>query len=313
MPTYGDVLRKRYKGYVREKAARDRGEDPQTILKSGLRDFDRRAGIDRGVLTVVGAATGEGKSIFAKHLQEHTAQRGMKALLLSFEDPPDRTADRTFSTLTNINNAKLVQGVDGDDLVKLKDALSEALEWADNIEYHYGLQTPEDALEVIVDSDAALVQVDYAQAFPDGDKGLERTISDFAWLLNEDAQKKNRATLIYSQLKGEVEKRGVERAEASRRFGKDGKSEKSDIEGFRPFGAGDLAWSQALGQRAKGLGFLFRPNRYRKRYGENVKDDRMELIWPKKNFGAEGRVVVGFDGKTARLFDLAEKDSNGKD
>ena len=39
---------------------------------------------------------------------------------------------------------------------------------------------------------------------------------------------------------------------------------------------------------------------------KNAKDDKMELIWPKKSYGAEGSVVVGFDGRTARLFDLKD-------
>lgn len=304
MPTYGDVLRKTAKEYVKEKAARDRGEDPRNIIPTGLRDFDKKASLDRQILTVIGAPTGEGKSMFKQHVQEHAAKSGYKCLDLSFEDPPRKSADRTFATLTGINSAKFGKGIDADEIARVKIALAEA-EWAENIEYHYGLQTPEAALEIIVESDADLVQVDYAQAFPEGEKGLERTIAEFAWSMQEDAQKRNRCTIIYSQLKGEVEQRGVRVAEASKRAGKG-----VDISGFRPFGVSDLAWSQALGQRAKGLGFLFRPNRYKQRFGETVKDDRMELLFPKKNFGAEGRVTVGVDLKTARLFDLAEKDKD---
>lgn len=307
---YSEVLRGRYSSLVDEKAMRDRGEDPRTQIKTGLRDFDKRAGVDRSILTVVGAPTGEGKSIFKKHIQEHAAQCGLKALDLSFEDPPDRTADRTYSTLTGINNARLGAGeYDAKELVKVGMALDEALDWADNIDFHYGLRTPEECLEIIRDSDADLVQVDYAQAFPEGAKGLERTIADFAWQLNVDAQERRRAIVIYSQLSSEVEKRGIRMYEANLRRRQAGESNEAYIDGFRPFGTSDLAWSTALGQRAKGLGFLFRPGRYRRRYKENANDDRMELIWPKKNFGSEGTVVVGFDGKTARLYDLPEKEA----
>ena len=306
---YTDVLRERYARLVEEKGMRDRGEDPRTILKTGLRDFDRVAGIERSILTVIGAPTGEGKSIFKKHLQEFTAQAGLTALDLSFEDPPDRSADRTFSTLTRINNAKLGAGeYDAKELAQVGMALDDAEGWADNIEYHYGLKSVEECMEIIRASDADLVQLDYAQAFPDGAKGLERVISQLAWDLNVDAQEKRRSIIVYSQLKPDVEARGVSRAESSRRYSKsdDGDKKEPDIEGFRPFGVGDLAWSSALGQRAKGLGFLFRPGRYKKRYGMAAKDDRMELIWPKKNFGSEGTVIVGFDGRTASLFDLPE-------
>jgi replicative DNA helicase len=302
---YSRVLRERLKSLRAEKAAKDSGEDPRTLIRTGLRDFDKRAGIERSILTVIGAPTGEGKSIFKKHLQENAAQEGLTCLDLSFEDPPARSADRTFSTLTSINNAKLgATEFTDDELQQVEDALDEAEEWADRIEYHYGLKTTDECLEIIRDSDADLIQVDYAQAFPEGEKGLERTIAQFAWDLNVHAQETNSAVVIYSQLRAEVEQRGVRMAESAKRRG----DESAYIDGFRPFGVSDLAWSTALGQRAKGLGFLFRPGRYRRRLGDNAKDDRMELIWPKKNFGAEGSVVVGFDGRTARLFDLKDKE-----
>jgi hypothetical protein len=305
---YIDVLRERYGELINEKEMRDRGEDPRTVIKTGLTAFDSKAGIDRGTLTVVGAPTGEGKSIFKKHLQEHVAQCGMTALDLSFEDPPARSADRTFSTLTGINNAKLMAGCDARELTRVQMAVSDAEEWAGNIDYEYGLKRTERAWDLIKDSPADLVQIDYAQAFPESDsRTLERTIADFAWLVAEWAQTSRAAVILYSQLKPQVEMRGIERAESSRRYGKGETG--VDIEGFRPFGVSDLAWASALGTYAKGLGFLFRPGRYRRRYKENVRDDRMELIWPKKNFGSEGTVVVGFDGKTARLFDLPDKET----
>jgi hypothetical protein len=307
---YTEVLQARYTELVREKEMRDRGEDPRTVIYTGLSDFDEKSGIDRSILTVIGAPTGEGKSIFKKHVQEHAAMRGMRSLDLSFEDPPSASADRTFSTLTGINNAKLKKGADDGELTRVALALDEAAEWADNIQYEYGLKRVEQAWEIIQragDDGVDLVQIDYAQAFPAADdKTLERTIADFAWVVAEWAQDSKAAVIIYSQLKPEVERRGVDRAESSRRFSKE-KDTGVDIDGFRPFGVSDLAWAAALGTYAKGLGFLFRPGRYRRRYKENVKDDRMELIWPKKNFGSEGTVVVGFDGRTARLFDLPKE------
>lgn len=299
---YSEVLRARYQGLVSEKEMRDSGQDPGTSIKTGLKVFDKRAGIDRSILTVIGAPTGEGKSIFAKHIQEAAAKSGLKALLLSFEDPPERSADRTISTMCGINNAHLADGkFDEHDLARIGMYIEEA-EWADRIEYHYGLRSPEECLEIIHASDADLAQVDYAQAFPEGSKGMERTIADFAWALNKHAQETRKAVVVYSQLAGRVEERGLRMYESSRR-----RDETAvNIEGFRPFGVSDLSWSTALGQRAKGLGFLFRPGRYQRRYGLDVKDNRLELIWPKRNFGSEGRVLVGFDGTTASLYDLNE-------
>lgn len=305
MATYTATLRERLARLRIERAMRERGEDPRTFIQTGLRDFDEHAGIERSILTVIGAPSGEGKSIFKKHVQEHSAQRGLKCLDFSMEDPPGLTADRTFSTLTGIDSKRIGRGdITEADLHAIAMELVDA-EWADLIEYHYGLRTPEDVLEIAKASGADLIQVDYAQAFADGSKGLERTIADLAWKLNELAQETGAAVVVYSQLKPEVEMRGVARAENTRRYSKDGDG-RVDIEGFRPFGLSDIAWASSLGQRAKGIGYLFRPNRYRRRYGEDVPDNRMELIWPKKNFGTEGVVVVGFDGATARLHDLKE-------
>lgn len=283
-----------------------RGEDPRAVIPTGLHEFDKRAGIERRILTVIGAATGEGKSIFKLHIAMAAAQAGYRVLLLDFEDPGERTADRSLSTLTNIDNAKIL-GLEISD-VEMKQILTAAenvYEWGENIEFHQGLINTDEALSIIESSDADLKQIDYAQAFPESnDKTLERTISDFAWKVNKNAQESNSANLIYSQVKTAVEERGLRQYERAKGKDPDGPV---FVEGFRPFGPGDLAWASALGQRAKGLGYLFRPNRYRRRFGEQVKDNVMETVWPKKNFGKEGRIMVGFDGAHAKLFNLDKK------
>jgi hypothetical protein len=202
-----------------------------------------------------------------------------------------------------LDNAKIM-GLELSDIEmkQLVAAAKSAEEWGENIEYHQGLVTTKEALEVIQSSDADLKQVDYAQAFPEQEgTTMERTIANFAWELNKDAQDNHCANIIYSQLKSSVEERGLRMYERNKNRDPDGPV---SVEGFRPFGPGDLAWAAALGQRAKGLGYLFRPNRYRRRFGENVKDNIMELIWPKKNFGKEGSITVGFDGARAKLFNI---------
>lgn len=303
MPSYDEILRERLLTLRRNKRARDAGEPVEESLSTGLEAFDRFGGIDRGVLTVIGGATGVGKSVFRQYLQEHTAKAGLTCLDLSFEDPPQRTADRTYANLTGLNSAKIDRA---DDLMlqRLRTAYDSTKEWAHRIEYHHGLKTPEECLEIIAASKADLIQADYLQAFPEGERGLERVISDFAWQLGADAQRNKRAVVVYSQLRSEVDQRGMRILEAGRRRGV------VDISGFRPIGAVDLAWSSALGQRAKGLGFLFRPGRLRRQFGEADPDKVLELIWPKRNFGAEGVVVVGFDAKTAKLYNLSEGDKS---
>lgn len=303
---YSEVVKRRVKSIANERDAVARGEDPRTVIKTGLRDFDSKAAIERGILTVIGSDTGMGKSTFKKWIQEFHAQRGGSCLDLSFEDPPARTADRSLSTLTLINNAKIGSPSElSDKEMEQLYAAVKNIGWADRIDYHYGLKTPEQALELLDDSDADLRQLDYAQVFPEGDKGLERTIADVAWKANEIAQRDNCAIIIYSQIKSDVQRRGISVYEAAKRRG--GDRDEPDISGFRPFGNSDIAWAATLGQRAKMIGFLFRPGKIKRDLGHNAKDDRMELIFPKRNFGAEGTIVVGFDGKSSRLFNLEGK------
>jgi replicative DNA helicase len=309
MATYNDVVKKRIAEIKLHREMKARGEDPRVVIPTGLRDFDEIAGIERGILTAIGAATGEGKSIFKLHIAMHAAMAGYRVLLLDFEDPVERTVDRTLSTLTNIDNDDILKLELSDvQMRQLVKAAGDSYEWGENIEYHQGLCTTEEALETVRASDADLKQIDYAQAFPEAeDKSLERTIAEFAWEMNKDAQQNNCANLIYSQVKPNLEERGRAMYERAKSRDPDGPA---FIEGFRPFGPSDLAWSSALGQRAKGLGYLFRPNRYRRRLGESVKDNVMELIWPKKNFGKEGRIMVGFDGAHAKLYNLDKDKKN---
>lgn len=283
-----------------------RGEDPRTIIPTGLRDFDKRAGTKRGVLSLYGADTGVGKSIWKKHLMESAAQRGFSVEVFDFEDPLDRTADRTYSTVTGINNAHMMAlELSDKQLAAITTAMLDSWDWAERITYHAGLRRAPELLAMVKESTADMVLVDYLQALPGGDEGLERTIAEVCWELNSWAQLRGAAVVTFSQVTTEVEKRGLRMFESQKRREPDGVPY---VEGFRPFGASDLNWCSAAGHRAKELGFLFRPGRYLKRFGHNDPDDVIEVSFPKANFGSEGLIRLGFNGKTASIFDLPQKD-----
>ena len=304
---YDEVLRTRLEEIRSDRAAVKRGEVPRAFIPTGLRELDKRSGIRRGVLTIFGAATGEGKSILKLHLATAAAKAGHNVLVIDMEDPIERTADRTLSTFTDVNNARIeaVSDLTDKEEVRLAMAVDEAEDWAARIEVMDGLLNVDDALEAIRGTDADEVLVDYLQGFPDGDGGLERTIARFCWDANKWAQDEKRAVVAFSQVVAGVEQRGLRVAESSQRRNP---GAPADVSGFRPFGASDLAWCSAAGQRCKELAFLFRPGRYRRRFQEDVKDDVMELSYPKRNWGTEGTIRVGFDGKAARLHDLKEKE-----
>lgn len=315
MAKYSDVLRRRAKAIQAERKAIKSGADPRSIIPTGLREFDKRAGHKRKILHLYGAATGEGKSIWKLHLARAAAKAGYRVAVLDFEDPEERTADRDFSHETGINNAKMMSGDLTDKEVQQILIALEGMDWADNIEVEFGVKDGDEALEWLQDQEADLVLVDYLSALPHGKHGRERAISDFCWGLTQYCQENNAAGIAFAQLTGEVSERGMRLYEMWKRnqqFRNEDKSALPYIDGFRGFDNGDLAWCKDAGRNAKELGFMFRPGRYYKRLDPKTKqeDNRMEFNFPKRNFGSEGRITVGFDGKTATLFDLPEGTRN---
>lgn len=298
---YSEFARRRYRELTKQVADKEAGRDPRVIIPTNLRELDKLGGIKRGILTLIAGATGQGKDIVAMHLAEEAAKRDYTVDLWSMEDPPERTVDRSLSKLTDINNAKIYAlSIDKKQLANLKLATADVEEWGENIELHDGLRDADEVLKMLRESTADLRIVNYLQAFP-GE--LERTIAEFCWEAQKVAQDDNCAVVAMSQVNtAKVEERGLRILETSLRRDPD----KPNVRGFQPWGPSDLAWCQAAGQRAKDLRFIWRPNYYLRQAGQSVKDDRMEIVGIKNSFGSEGKVVVGFDGPTARLFDLKE-------
>jgi len=303
------VLRDRYRGIKEERAAIKAGKPPPSFIPTRLREFDKRGGHKRKSIALYAAETGGGKSLWKLHLAWAAASEGYRVNLVDLEDPADRTADRVFARGTDINSARILAGdLEDDDIIRIADALEEAEEWADRVEYFDGVRTGEEALGLFAEHESDLDVFDYLSALPHGRNGREREVSEFMWGWTKLCQQRNRAGVALAQLKGEVTKRGLEIAQRSKRFATDPKA-KPDIDGFRIYDAEDLAWCTDAGRNAKELGGMCRPGRHYKRLGHgDVKDDIMEFDFPKRNWGAEGRIRVGIDLKTARFFDLNEKE-----
>jgi len=313
LPTFLEILKARHKAIKSERKAIQAGEDPRAIIPAGLREFDKRAGHKRKILHLYGAATGEGKSIWKLHLMRVAARAGYKVFVLDFEDPEERTADRSFSNETGINNAKMMSGdLTDKEVMQIGLACAEAEGWAGNIVMALGVRTSEEALDLLNEQECDLVLIDYLSALPHGKHGRERAISDFCWGVTKYCQENNAAGIAFAQLISEVSERGMRMCEMQRKSAQYNNTDNKAlpyIDGFRGFDNNDLAWCKDAGKTAKELGFMFRPGRYYKRLDPKtpVKDDVMEFNFPKRNFGAEGRITVGFDGKTASLYDLPEK------
>lgn len=293
--TYRDVVAARVQEHHEALAARARGEKPKNFIPTGISKWDDNGGLEVGLLTVIGGPTGEGKSAVMMRLAKSAAKAGMKVLILSFEDPAGKTADRELANQTGIGAHVLGRMAYDPKLLGQLDAVAEEVAtWGGLVEFHAGLLSAGAALAAVAASDARLVMVDYAQALPDGDETRERMLANFAWTLNDLAQKKSQACVLFSQTRAEIEDRGQQV------FLRNG-----TIDGYRPGpGKSDLAWARALGERAKCLLYLFRPGRWGRNCGLQVKDDTMELIFVKVNFGLEGTVKAKWVGASASIEDM---------
>lgn len=304
--TYADTIDERL-GKLRDvMERRAKGEVVELFVPTGLRDWDERGGLERGILTVIGAATGEGKSVVKLQLASAAAQRGYRVLMVDFEDPAGKTADRSLSTATGLDNRSIgTLALDDFDLDRLERAAEEIKKWGSRIRHHTGLVDTEACLNLMRSSKWDLILVDYAQAFPE-DEGstVEATIRKFAWDANVIAQEQEAAVVVFSQIKAEVEARGYRIFEQWRTWGSKNNPDKPDISGFCPTGLTDLAWAKGLGDRAKAIMYLWRPGRIALRLGFKVKDDRLRIITAKSNFSVERDLEFQWFGATSELKDL---------
>lgn len=302
---FSDVVNEEARSLVSLRKRVAAGERVETFLTTGLKDLDRNGGLELGVLTLIAAATGEGKSVFKLHLARAAAQAGHKVLSLDFEDPLNKTGQRDISRSTGIPSFKLSRlDFAESDNARILAAAASTESWGRLVLCHAGLLQADQVRGALAEHpDAKLVLLDYAQALPGRNGNLEREIADLAWDLNADAQRYGRAVVVFSQVTRAVEERGVRRFERSRPE----EHASARLEGYRPLGKADIAWASALGERAKAFWFLHREGRYAQKHQLSTPDNRMEVIVAKANWGLEGTVLVGWDGGQARLFDLEKR------
>lgn len=283
-----------------------RGEDVRLFIPTGLKAWDANGGIDRGILTVIGAATGDGKSFVKLHLAVAAAKAGYRVLMLDFEDPGAKTAHRTLSNVSGIDNRAIAKlEIDEFDYERLERALAVSEEWADRIHHRTGLVDTQFALSLMRSGRWDLILVDYAQCFPEeAGETMESTIRHFARDANLVAQEQNSAVVVFSQLKAEIEVRGRKTYDQAKY--RDPQS--CDVSGYCPNGLADVAWAKAMGDSAKCLLYIWRPNRMAKKLtgSTKIKDNRLRIIAGKASFAGEDDLEFLFDGATATIRDLED-------
>ena len=305
MTTLADSINTRLASIKDALERKRNGEVVTPYISTGLRSWDANGGILRGILTVIGAATGEGKSIVKLQLARGAAKDLNTVCMIDFEDPYEKTVDRALSHETGLDNKAIGMYEVGDSQFgQLEAAVRDMRTWGERVQHHTGLVSTARCFQLMEESGADIILVDYAQAFPeDDDKSMERTIAAFAWKANELAQRKNCAVVVFSQIVRAVEERGYRIFERA----KFRDPEAIDVSGFAPGGLSDISWAKSLGERAKELAYIWRPNRIARKLGAKVQDNKLRIIFGKVNFGDEKDLTFMFDGPTATISDPPRK------
>ena len=274
-------------------ARRAAGESVFTGVPTGFSSFDRTyGGLPRGVVSVLGADTGIGKSAFARAFAYGAVKSGAGcALIFSLEDGNDNLADRVLGEQTGMGATKIRQlDFEEKDKPRLDAAARQPL--LDQIYVEDSCYEVDDichrARAFSRKHKIALIVIDYIQLVSMPGAGSDTIAIKRALLaLQMLAKHTNAAVLVLSQVTTKaIANRGQEyyfKAAANGTTGDD------LYEGYVP-GRGDFAWASELDQYGKMVMSGFRAGPYKRQHtGERDEDKSISLRVLKANFGPSGK------------------------
>lgn len=269
------------------------GEQVFTGIPTGFSAFDRAyGGLPKGLVTVLGADTGIGKSAFARAFAYGAVRSGAgSALIFSLEDGNDNLADRVLGEQTGMGATKIRQ----------LDFNRGDYERLDSVASQPGLSEiyVEDSAYEIDDichraralgrkKKLALIVIDYIQlvALPGAGNdtiAIKRALLSLQML----AKTTGAAVLVLSQVTTKaIASRGNEyyfKAVAN------GETGDALYEGYVP-GRGDFSWASELDQYGKMVMVGFRAGPYKRSHTGEIDDDKtISLRMLKVNFGPSGK------------------------
>jgi hypothetical protein len=299
------------------------------------------AGIwELGVLHAVIGHEGDGKTTLLAQTAEGAARAGHVVQLFTPEDPREMLVDRALASVVGASAFDIRRLKLGDPATVPERlvAAKQTMGWARNILVEDRRQDSTTIIEAMYDAYSdhctSLVGLDYAQVFgaEADERSVERVISSLAWRFNEFCKNPTRsraalgpppdekcAGVILSQVGSHVKRRGIEwfnesKKNARYRFS-EREREREDvrptvewIEGFRPL-PGDAQWAPtSLGQKARVVLSILRPNDVLTTMGvAGLKDDVMEILPIKNNYSRKPKMIrLHWDGARARLSELAK-------
>lgn len=289
----------------RDQRLQEQASGTPRFITTGIRKWDEHGGLKRRILTLIGLASGEGKSVIALHLARAAAKAGHGVLLVSLEDPAQDTADRVLAGESGIDSQDISLHRTKGREDKIDAAAARASKWAGMILFEEGKFDADELLAIVqsaLDEGVGLVVIDYLQALIDrpGKTSKESELAYFTERMQTLAMKYDVAAVVMAQVDlQKVEAKGEARYEAARARQPD----RHDVSGYRPGpGIAIISWCQRAAHNAKAVWFGFRPARWLKKHGQ-MAPETMELHAGKANFGKEGKIVLGFDPTTSTLSD----------
>lgn len=290
--------------------ARD-GPPPITYIPTGIQALDDYGLLEPGILTVIMAHPGDGKTSVALQLLRGAVGAGFTPRACLYEDPLPLVADRLTAGEMGESAFKLRRlKLDDENISARLHAATEALDWTRQVIISERSPVSEELEEELAEAggrETGLLVVDYAQAFDaeKDEKSVERVIARIAWSLSLWAKQTGNSAVLFSQVKNEVIQRGRKWFDNWKfnqdRAGNVIKADPAAVEGFRPKD-GDAQWSTALYQRAKDFISVFRPGNWLNKEGIVSKDEVIEFLRTKGNYAGMGRPVrCKWDGSNSTI------------
>lgn len=271
-------------------------------IPTGLASFDDKfGGLEVGCVTLLLAHTGEGKSSVVRQFLLGAADRGVRVLDISLEDPEDKTMDRILSNRANVPSFALNRLEPSKQQMRAIDSVVDMIPEWDCVNENPGL----DGLVPLIVSwlkenpaGPRLIGIDYIQRIADTEESLGRLGNDLADL----AKKYNIAILVASQVKSDAIAEARKRMNFSKPPAVCPPTWRDFTRYFQPQ-MSDAKLCRRLEESAKCVLCFFRPGRWGKSmYGWDVPDNSGELHVLKANFGALGHFSFSWDGVTQRIF-----------
>lgn len=301
-----EIALETYRELERALAARDRGEQPDVALATGIATLDAllNGGFPRGNMHIVAARPSMGKSALARGIAASVNERGAGVHVFSTEDKRGSYVRRQLADDADVDLGRLtavnVDRIEWGRVVAASDSLMHRERWL--IDDARGISIADIALKVKrrrKENRTELVVIDYAQLLV-GERGAkyesrEHQVSEIAKKAARLAGDENVVVLLLSQLNRDSEKRDDKRPTLA-----------------------DLRGSGELEQAADVVLMLHRPEWYLQKQLDagNANVDRQLELWrgkgqvlleKGKNMRAPNMTVLQWDAKSATYRDRLPK------